>query len=57
MKKKIIPALFARPKQFAGIDVSKIARPGSLDILSSPSRIGRALFYPDGKVIKDKETS
>lgn len=34
----------------SGIDLSKIAmRPGCLDILKKPSRMGGILYYPDGE--------
>ena len=35
------------------MDIKRIARPGSLDILQSPSRIGDSLFYPNGDVTKN----
>ena len=36
-----------------GMDMSKVVlRPGALDVLKCPSRIGDTLFYPDGRVIK-----
>lgn len=28
---------------------SIVVRPGSLDLLKQPSRIGESLFYPDGR--------
>lgn len=33
-----------------GMTMAKIVlRPGSLDVLAKPSRIGNTLFYPDGR--------
>lgn len=32
---------------------SAATRIGSLEILKMPSRFGHALFYPDGRVVKD----
>ncbi len=31
---------------------SIVYRPGSLDLLKKPSRIGDSLFYPDGRIEK-----
>ena len=28
-------------------------RPGSMDILAAPSRIGTTLYYPDGRIVKE----
>jgi hypothetical protein len=28
-------------------------RPGSMKVLEAPSRIGKTLYYPDGKIIKE----
>lgn len=33
--------------------ISSATRIGSLSILKAPSRFGAALFYPDGRIIKD----
>ena len=30
-------------------------RIGSLAILQKPSRFGHALFYPDGRIVRDKD--
>ncbi len=32
--------------------VSIVHRPGSLNLLKEPSRIGESLFYPDGRIEK-----
>ena len=38
---------------YKGLDINKIAtRPGSMDILSSPSRISGTLFHIDGTTTK-----
>lgn len=40
---------------YKGLNISKIAtRPGSMDVLKSPSRIVNTLFYPDGTIVKEK---
>ena len=45
---------YVAPKAYGGQDIRKIAmRPGSLDVLEKPSRIGSTLFYPDGTILKD----
>jgi hypothetical protein len=40
---------------YKGMVLERIAtRPGCMDILSKPSRVINTLFYPDGRVIKEK---
>jgi len=34
---------------------SIVHRPGSLELLKEPSRIGKSLFYPDGRQVKDED--
>jgi hypothetical protein len=29
-------------------------RPGSMTVLKAPSRMSNTLFYPDGRIVKDK---
>ena len=29
-----------------------VTRPGSMEILKQPSRMGNSLFYPDGRVVR-----
>jgi len=31
-----------------------VLRPGSMDVLQAPSRMAKTLYYPDGKIIRDK---
>ncbi|CAB5223350.1 hypothetical protein UFOVP381_33 [uncultured Caudovirales phage] len=33
---------------------SIVHRPGSLELLKKPSRIGDSLFYPDGRIEKEQ---
>jgi|GEM_PF-3897606 len=48
-----LPITWANRPALKGLDLAKCClRPGSLDILSKPSRIGESLFYPDGSVKK-----
>jgi len=40
---------------YRGLTLKQIAtRPNCMDILSKPSRVVNTLFYPDGRVIKEK---
>jgi len=40
---------------YKGITLERIAtRPNCMVILSKPSRVVNTLFYPDGRVIKEK---
>jgi hypothetical protein len=32
-----------------------VLRPGSLDVLAAPSRMANTLYYPSGKICRDKE--
>ncbi len=32
---------------------TQMFRPGSLDMLRHPSRMGNTLHYPDGRIVKD----
>ena len=46
-----LPITWANRPTLKGMDIARVVlRPGSLDILMKPSRIGNSLFYPDGRV-------
>jgi hypothetical protein len=32
-----------------------VLRPGSMDVLAAPSRMANTLYYPSGKICRDKE--
>jgi hypothetical protein len=32
-----------------------VVRPGSMDVLAAPSRMANTLFYPNGKICREKE--
>jgi hypothetical protein len=32
-----------------------VLRPGSMDVLAAPSRMHNTLYYPSGKICRDKE--
>jgi hypothetical protein len=32
-----------------------VLRPGSMNVLAAPSRMANTLFYPNGKICRDKE--
>lgn len=59
MKRKATP-----PKLFIGSNRplvpitmrSIVSRPGALDVLNKPSRIGNSLFHPDGTIEKSPTT-
>lgn len=45
-----------RKGMYKGLTLKQIAtRPNCMDILNKPSRVVNTLFYPDGRVIKEKE--
>ena len=51
-KKKMDERLWYRPV-YKGMTFEKIVyRTGALDMLANPSRVGRYLYYPDGRVVK-----
>ena len=41
-----------RPRELRQMTSMPI-RPGALEMLGYPSRIGNTLFYPDGRVVKE----
>lgn len=51
-KKTSIPNVFKPLLKYISL-VSSAKRIGALNILKAPSRFGHALFYPDGRIIKD----
>lgn len=54
MKKKKIDDNFWRRPVYKGMTFEKVVyRTGALDMLANPSRVGRFLYYPDGRVVKD----
>ena len=50
MKKKEVIFKFDRP---AYKTPQTFKRPGSMDVLAAPSRIGKSLYCHDGKIIKE----
>lgn len=56
MKKTIQPAPQWARNMYRGYNMLGVAsRPGSLNILNKPSRIGQTLFYPNGTKEKQGE--
>jgi len=51
MKKQVITFIKTNYKSFTLEQCA--TRPGSLDILKQPSRMGNKLYYPDGRVEDD----
>lgn len=48
--------LWARPL-LRGMSMNRMVhRVGALNILGMPSRMGNTLYYPDGRVVKDKSS-
>jgi len=50
MKKKEMIFKFDKPQYKTP---KTFTRPGSMKVLEAPSRIGKTLYYPDGKIIKE----
>jgi hypothetical protein len=51
-KKKDTISKFDRP---AYVPPKTFVRPGSMTVLEAPSRMANTLFYPNGKICRDKE--
>lgn len=53
--KKEPEPLWARPLLKTKTLQQMVHRPGALEVLNMPSRMANTLFYPDGRVVKDKQ--
>jgi hypothetical protein len=51
MKKKETISKFDRPPYKPP---KTVLRPGSMTVLEAPSRMSNTLFYPDGRIVKEK---
>jgi hypothetical protein len=51
MKKTDIISKFDRPPYKPN---KSFVRPGSMDVLAAPSRMANTLYYPSGKICRDK---
>jgi hypothetical protein len=50
--------IWVKRRAYKGLDLSKIIpRPGSLAMLSNPSRVANTYFYPDGRVLTEEQRS
>jgi hypothetical protein len=55
--KKEPEPLWARPLLKMQSMRHTVHRPGALEVLAMPSRMGGTLFYPDGRKVKDEVKS
>lgn len=51
-KKKVDERLWLRPIYKGKTFEQIVYRMGALTMLANPSRVGRYLYYPDGRVVK-----
>jgi hypothetical protein len=55
VKARDVEPLWARPNLKLGNIQSMVHRVGALKVLEMPSRMANTLYYPDGRVVKDKQ--